>query len=41
MKITKRISTKAFVVATLAVLAFQGAALAQGQARKFDELASL
>ena len=41
MKITKRISTKALVLAALAVLAFQGAALAQDKARKIDELVSL
>lgn len=41
MKITMRISTKALVLATLAVLAFQSTALAQDKARKIDELLSL
>ena len=41
MKITKRISTRALVLAALAVLAFQGTALAQDKARKIDELVFL
>lgn len=41
MKITKRISIKTLVLAALAVLAFQAAALAQDKARKIDQLLSL
>ena len=41
MKIPKRISTKAVLLAAIALLAFQSAALAQVKARKIDELVSL
>src|SRR6476660_3225797 len=41
MKITKRISTRALGLAVLAVLAFEGTALAQDKVRKIDELVSL
>lgn len=41
MKISKRISSPALVLAALAVLAFQGAVLAQDKVRKIDELVSL
>jgi CubicO group peptidase (beta-lactamase class C family) len=41
MKIPKRISSKAALLAALALLAFQGAALAQDKAHKIDELVAL